>query len=291
MNARSPDSPAPRGPGTLRYPLPAAFVREVQTLFDLQGYILLEGALNPTEVASLRDSLASLPLPERGDFRPLIGESDSLLALADHPRILPYVLALLGGAIQVAASCATIVPPGAGPMVWHEDGPRPWSYPAVNDRRALVLLRVGVYLEDLTEPRRGQLVVVPGSHHVAFHRAERPELLEGQGAAKPLRVPAGSIVLFHNALWHSTAPNERAHPRVAIYLAYSPTWHRVIDYLLPPEAWIERANAQSPESRRPLLRQLLGCQPGSGSYAWQFPTPEEFPGLSLVEPEHPASGA
>ncbi len=271
------------------YPLPRAFVDAVRRIFDLQGYLLLPDVLNPAEVASANAALDRLDLPERGDLRPLIDKDPVFLGHLDHPRILPYVLALVGGNLQVMGSCVTVIPPGAGPMVWHEDGPRPWSYPAVGDRRALLMARVGLFLEDLTEGDRGNLVVVPGSHQLPYHRAGRGVAIDRLPGTQPVKVAAGSAVIFHNALWHRTAPNLMDHSRRVLYYGYSPCWHRVVDYVTPPAALLELIEAE-PEPRRPLLRQLVGVVPPSGPAAFMFPTPEELPGLALVEPEHPASG-
>jgi ectoine hydroxylase-related dioxygenase (phytanoyl-CoA dioxygenase family) len=274
---------------TLQYPLPQAFVRAVHRLFDLQGYLIIEDVLGPDEVARAKAALARLPLPERGDLRPLVDRDPVFLDHIDHPRILPYILALVGGTAQLMASCATVIPPGAGPMVWHEDGPRPWSYPSVGGQRALVMARVGIFLEDLSEPRRGNLVVVPGSHHVAFHRSGRPESIWKLPGTTAVCVRPGSAVVFHNGLWHSTSPNEMAQPRHALYYAYTPCWHRTVDYVTPPEPLLAMLEAL-PQGRRQLLRQLLGAVPKSGPAAFMFPEPDEFPGLALIEPEHPASG-
>jgi ectoine hydroxylase-related dioxygenase (phytanoyl-CoA dioxygenase family) len=152
------------------------------------------------------------------------------------------------------------------------------------------MLRLGVYLDDLSSGQRGQLTVVPGSHHVAFHRAGA-ENAGRQPGAMPVNVTAGSAVLFHNALWHSTAPNTMPTPRTALYFAYTPLWHRTLDYAAPPAELLRDVEA-FPKGRRELLRQLVGATPeGAGPQSHFFPTVEQFPGLGLVEPEHPASGA
>ncbi|MEZ4269090.1 MAG: phytanoyl-CoA dioxygenase family protein [Myxococcota bacterium] len=276
-------------PPSLAEPLSAAFVDAVRRAFDLDGYILIEDALSPAEVAAANAVLDTLELPDRGDLRPLLGQHPLFLDHIDHPRILPYVLALLGGAIQVMGSSVTVISPGAGSMVWHEDGPRPFSYPAVGDRRPLIMGRVGIFLEDLRGPDRGQLVVVRGSHQVPFHRSGRPEGLWDLPGVRPLEVAPGTAVLFHNGLWHATAPNHMSVPRRALYYAYTPVWHRVVDYTLPPEALLAGIDA-APAPRRQLLRQLVGALPSDGPGGFMFPDESDFPGLSLVSPEHEASG-
>ncbi|MCB9730282.1 MAG: phytanoyl-CoA dioxygenase family protein [Deltaproteobacteria bacterium] len=276
-------------PPSLDRPLSRGFVDAVCAAFERDGYLAIEGALSPGEVAAANAALDRLPLPDRGDLRPLVDRDPLFLDHIDHPRILPYVLALLGGAIQVMGSSVTVISPGAGPMVWHEDGPRPFSYPAVGERRPLVICRAGIFLEDLRGPDRGQLVVVPGSHRVPFHQSPPPDARGALPGARALEVAPGTAVLFHNALWHSTAWNHMAIPRRALYYAYTPVWHRVVDYVLPPAALLD-AIAAKPAARRPLLRQLVGALPEDGAGAFMFPDPTDFPGLTLVAPEHPASG-
>lgn len=276
-------------PPPLTEPLPAGFVDAVRRAFDLDGFIVIEDALSPAEVASANAALDTLELPDRGDLRPLVGQDPVFLDHIDHPRILPYVVALMGGAIQVMGSSVTVISPGAGSMAWHEDGPRPFSYPAVGDRRPLVMGRVGIYLEDLRAPDRGQLVVVPGSHQVPFHKSGAPDSIWELPSTRALGVAPGSAVFFHNGLWHATSPNHMSVPRRALYYVYTPIWHRVVDYVLPPEALLASID-QVAAARRPLLRQLVGALPADGPGGFMFPDPADFPGLSLVSPEHEASG-
>jgi ectoine hydroxylase len=276
-------------PPPLTEPLPRGFVDAVRRVFDLEGFIVVEGVLSPAEVDAANAALDTLALPDRGDLRPLLGQHPLFLDHIDHPRLLPYVLALLGGAIQVMGSSVTVISPGAGPMVWHEDGPRPFSYPPVGDRRPLVIARAGIYLEDLRGPDRGQLVVVPGSHQVPFHRCGPLDQLHTLPGARAVGVPPGAAVIFHNGLWHSTAPNHMTVPRRALYYAYTPIWHRVVDYVLPPDALLASID-RAPAPRRPLLRQLVGALPADGPGGFMFPDPQDFPGLTLASPDHPASG-
>lgn len=277
-------------PPALRYPLPRGFTESVRRLFELQGYLHIPGVLSAEALSSVRQATDALPLPNRGDLRPLLPHAGPFLDLLDHERVLPAVLALMGGTVQAVSSTATVVPPGADPMTWHEDGPRPWSYPSVDGRRPLNLLRVGYFLDDLQDDTSGNLVVVPGSHQIPFHRAPTPQPGRAMPGSKTLRVRAGDVVAFHNGLWHSTAPNRRSTARVVLYLAFAPSWHRLIDYLAPPTPLLDALEPLAP-GRRALLRQLVGATPESGPHGFMFPSPGEMPGLNLIDPEHPASGS
>ena len=272
------------------YPLSQSFVRQVRKDFDEKGYLIIEDALSSEQVADANSALDAMLLPKQGDLRPLVKHDPIFLDHVDHPRIFPYVLALIGGNVQLLGSSVTIIPPGAGSIVWHEDGPRPWSYPLAGGRRPLIFVRAGFYLEDLSAGDCGNLVVVAGSHRTPFDSHgdssalwEHPDFVE-------LRVRAGGAVIFHNGLWHSTSPNKRQCARRALYYVYSPCWHRIIDYVTPSEELLKSLETMD-ANRQKLFAQLLGVVPTSGAESYMFSTPEEQPGLSLVEPDNPASGA
>jgi len=272
----------------IRDPLSAEFVAATRERFDRDGFIVLDRGLSAEEVARANAALDAAGPPAVGDLRPLIDKGAPFLDHLLHPAVLPYALALLGGNLLVMGSAATVIPPGAEPMVWHEDGPRPWPYPAMQGQRALVTVRFGIFLEDLTAPKRGNLKVVPGSHKRPFHTWDHRAGEAPQGATEIL-APAGGIVLFHNALWHSTAPNEMDHPRRVLYYGFAPGWHRVVDYVTPPQHLLD-AIEERPADERALLRQLVGAVPPSDAPGFYFPEPAESPGLDLITPEHEPSG-
>lgn len=263
------------------YPLAPSFVADVRRTFDVQGYVIIPNALDPAHLGRLRSYLDGVELPATGNWGPLLDKGDDFLSLADNPAVFPHVLALLGGNLQVLTSHVTVLPPNAGPSQWHEDGPRPWPYPAVDGRRPLLLLRVGYFMEDISVPERGNVVCLPGSHNVSFNRSGDPDALWKHPALKTLTAPEGSAVLFHQALWHSTSPNRVDSPRRALYLAYGPTWHRQYDWIQPPDELLARVDAL-PSPRRELLRQLSGAMPSTGLHGYYFPEPREFPAMTML---------
>jgi ectoine hydroxylase-related dioxygenase (phytanoyl-CoA dioxygenase family) len=78
----------------------------------------------------------------------------------------------------------------------------------------------------MTQPGNANLMVVPGSHksgqppsHADFERIGR-----FPGAVQ-VCAPAGSAILFHNALWHTAAPfASPQHHRTMLYYAYEHPW-------------------------------------------------------------------
>ena len=265
-------------------------VEERRRRFERDGLLVLSGAMKGAGLDEIQDAVASLDLPEKGDIPGLLERDGRFLDLIDTPSILHPVAALMGGAVHVVTASITTVPVGATPMVWHEDGPRPWSYPAVDGKRPLVLLRVGIALEDNMEPDEGNLVVVTGSHREPFPEQLDEASIWADPRTEQVRMQAGDVVMFHNGLWHTTAHHRGASPRRMLYLVYAPLWHRSLDYGTPPPELLARIDGLAPE-RRPLLKQLVGHTPEAGPIAHMFPEESDAPGLALIRPDRPASGA
>ena len=270
--------------------LTATQVADVQARFAASGWMVREGAVDRDRLATLRDAAAALDLPDKGDLPGLLERDERFLDLVDSPALLHPVVALMGGAVHVVTASSTTVPRGATPMVWHEDGPRPWSYPEVDGRRPLILLRAGIALEDNTRTDEGNLVVVTGSHREPFPDRVDGESLWSDPRTRQITMRAGDMVLFHNGLWHTTAHHRGESPRRMLYLVYAPLWHRSLDYGSPPSS-VLAAIEGFPEPRRPLLRQLVGHTPAAGPIAHMFPEEADAPGLALLRPRRPASGA
>ena len=75
---------------------------EEKFVFDLEGYIVIKGVLSPDEVAELNDladrKFETYPYggAEQGREMSLIPWGDPVKKLIDHPRVLPYLVELLG---------------------------------------------------------------------------------------------------------------------------------------------------------------------------------------------------
>jgi ectoine hydroxylase-related dioxygenase (phytanoyl-CoA dioxygenase family) len=157
---------------------------------------------------------------------------------------------------------------GADSIGWHADGPRPGLFPRVGPERAMGLhyLKFGYFLNDV--PIDGSpLQVVRGSH--------RRDEKDGRGGAfdiadyaadlVTLTVPAGTIIAFHQALWHAAAPNSSGVERKNVYLSYCPTWMRPGAREFPTEAQLEGCT--------PVERWLLG-EPRP-ALRWWLPNEED----------------
>jgi ectoine hydroxylase len=243
--------------------------RAEQFFFDSHGYLVLDRLLAEEHVARLRQALEQAItrrrlLQERGTPHTgmtqindrntrifyILDDDPLFLDLVDWPAIWPYVTGLLNERPHHHASDAIVEygPIGRG-MGWHQDG-HDHAFRGLGAPVPLLQLKIGYYLTDMTGGGHGNLSVVPGSHRTSHspdgEDLQRTELFPG---AVEIRAPAGSAILFHNALWHSHGPwtcSDGA--RIMLYYAYEHPW-----MLASQEHWgycPEFYNALPPERRR-----------------------------------------
>jgi len=236
--------------------------------FDNNGYLVLERFLEPDHIDRLlgavrkdvarRRALHDDRIPHtgmtdiRGDSTRLfyILDDDPLfLEMLDWPAMMPYVTGLLNAKPHHHASDLIVEHPQLDRgMGWHLDG-HDNGYRGLGSPIPLLQLKVGYYLTDMSEPGRGHLCVVPGSHKARMEPDQddrrRTELFPG---AIQVCAPAGSAIIFHNALWHSGGPwTQPDGARIMLYYAYEHPW-----MLGSQEHWgytPEFYNALTPERR------------------------------------------
>lgn len=212
-----------------------AFYRE-------NGYLLIEDAVTPAELAELRR--VTLEFVERSRA---VSEADEVYDLdaghgPEHPRPtrikLPHkrhpiyrrVLAneriagafeaLLGPDVVLQTSKLNTKMPGGGAAVeWHQD----WAfYPHTNDD----VLAFGLMLDDVDEAN-GPLMVIPGSHRgpiLDHHREgvfcgaiDPDDPLFERERAVALTGRAGSMTVHHARTLHGSAPNTSDRPRLILF--------------------------------------------------------------------------
>ena len=132
---------------------------------------------------------------------------------------------------------------GKDPMslTWHSDGPL--GFPEVNGYAPLHTLRFGYLMSDSTHGDSGTLEVIRGSHRKrTLHAQEsihwqpfsghRPDDFETDHVT--VQGPAGTIVAFHNGIWHRAQNNRSDIPRTIVYFQYCPCMlhplHRDVPY-------------------------------------------------------------
>ena len=216
--------------------------------FDNAGYLVLENFLSAGHVAKLVAAIDRVNARRREVVRTggaqtgfttttgerstrlfyILDDDPLFLELLDWPAILPYVHGLLNPKPHHCASdsivdCGADFPDRKGG--WHIDG-HDDGFRNLGNPIPLLQLKIGYYLSDMTAPWNGNLTIVPGSHKSHHPPApadlERRELFPG---AMQVCAPAGSAILFHNALWHTAAPFAGpANGRTMLYYAYEHPW-------------------------------------------------------------------
>jgi ectoine hydroxylase-related dioxygenase (phytanoyl-CoA dioxygenase family) len=215
------------------------------------GYLLVENAVTPEELARLREITSELieksrSVSESNDAYELdAGHSPDSPRLTriklphrQHPffwellrnsRITEVLTDLLGPDTTLLTSKLNTKAPGGGAAVeWHQD----WAfYPHTNDD----LLAFGLMLEDVTE-ENGPLMVLPGSHRgpILSHHANGvfcgaidPEdpLFEREKVVT-LTGKAGSMTVHHARTLHGSAPNRSDRARMILFyeIAKADAW-------------------------------------------------------------------
>ena len=260
---------------------PAHLNDEQRRFFELNGYLIIKGALAAEQIAhflSIVDGVeqrqrasAGVPGGQFLEVRNAVAREHALLELLDWPSTFPLVAELMGPAIQLNTSHVMVRPPQpAGTAAtfkaidWHRDGCAevfpvhgtfPWIY-----------TKIGYFLTDLSRPGMGNLRVIPGSHL----RAEQPDhpagRIDPEGAIEVLTKP-GDAVIFQQRMWHAVGPNYSASTRKNIYMGYSYRWVKPLDFMLPEPQLLALAT--------PIQRQLLGEYASEMTY-W-IPKENEVP--------------
>ncbi|MFT5087566.1 MAG: ectoine hydroxylase-related dioxygenase (phytanoyl-CoA dioxygenase family) [Candidatus Latescibacterota bacterium] len=235
--------------------------------FDEKGYLVVRNVLDEETMAELitaSDRLmdsdlqvnrASNPTGLYDGFRNSITLDDVYLPLMTHPKILPLVVHLLGSSLQLMTSHLIYKYPNPPDTPdthrapgWHRDYLQAmmalghYSIPRIE-------LKCAYYFTDLSQPKSGNTMVVPGSNLLS----EDIEIPAGQadpvGAVEPLLKP-GDCLLFENRTWHAGAVNLSDQVRKGIMMGYGYRWVVPMDFRRQSEDFIARIS--------PLERFLVG---------------------------------
>eukprot|EP01044_Picomonas_judraskeda_P004884 COSAG03_NODE_440_length_7908_cov_34.071200_6_plen_297_part_00 len=215
-------------------------------LFDTAGFLVVPDALPPAAVkaclqaserihddpevvtSQLRAQQGERPDGEHGPGWRQLGNAyahdRTFEQLIDHTSVLAKVHGLLGGRFILGGSWCTRVPPGFAGGGLHPDGPYHQSLErSTTPAPPLLALRVGYVLTPLTSANSGELYVVPGSHR-SLQTIPRGATVSELPLARPLRLPPGTAVLFHQSLLHCGGANTQDHHRFMFHAVYTPPW-------------------------------------------------------------------
>ena len=200
--------------------------------FDLEGYLVIPGALSPfecTQLSKLSDN-AWPRQPQDGNFRRTSQVSqwgEEFRNLMDHPKVLPYLIELIGPRVRLDHDYAIYMQKGAashaihgGPMRYESDH---WYH--YNDGVIRNGLMVATWALTDAAPGDGGFVCVPGSHKTNFINLLPTDAQSQEAMPEYVRQPAvkaGDVILFTEALMHGTRAWQGDHERRVLLFKYSP---------------------------------------------------------------------
>ena len=208
---------------------------------------------------------------QRVNAHDCIGKDASLLDLIDYPTTFPKVWGLMGWNIylfhtQMVTTPPTSKPPPAGKKLgWHQDQNRSNGDLDIEGLpvNPMLSLKVAFFLTDTTDVGVANFYIAPGQQankQLTYSDNEMP--INGM----PIRVSAGSAVLFDRRLWHASSPNYLNRPRKVLFYGYAYRWIR-------PKCIMEVDHLF--EHLSPIRRQLLGATTKQAGY--YLPSEEDVP--------------
>lgn len=228
-------------------------------LFDLRGFIKIENALSPDEVAEINETADKIPKLDPGEWYGYIhghtyGDSTSGLnyqqiyeagepfeKLIDHPSWIEHIKIFVGGEgtfdykhgpLFIDENFFNFREPGEaiGLHSGNHFGIKRNQFRVYNGKFLCCQVNVLMALTDIG-PGDGGTMIIPGSHKQHFappeydlYRMQQGGSVDGLDYAEELYLNAGDAVIFVDALSHGSA--KRVNPgirRTCVY-RYGPSW-------------------------------------------------------------------
>ena len=247
---------------------------------EQDGFVILEGAIEPALVASLRDT--ALRCMEALDVafgqNVFLGERTrrlfNLLArdrlfeqVPVHPAVLPVVEGVLDHELLLSSLTAIEMQPGETAQPLHADDgsinlPRP--HPAITCTALWALTDF--------DADNGATRLVPGSH-----RADRRPRKGEQADCVQAEMKAGSVVVYHGSTWHGGGDNRSDAPRLGIVANYC------AGFLRQEECQLLALPRERVVDFEPRLRKLVGY----GTYRGLMGHVDQRDPESLLDPDVP----
>jgi phytanoyl-CoA dioxygenase PhyH len=228
-------------------------------LFDLRGYLLIEKALSPDEVAELNAGIDALLPLKRGEWVGYVhghaySDNDGLNLqqiyeggepferLIDHPSWIDKVKHFVGGEgtfdhhpspLFIDENFANLRGPG-GALGLHSGGHlglKRTQFRYYNGRFQCGQINILMALTDIG-PGDGGTMVIPGSHKSHFPHPQLEERaiggqhqsVDGVIGAVEIAMKAGDALLFVDAIGHGSAERTNSGERRVIIFRYGPGW-------------------------------------------------------------------
>lgn len=224
-------------------------------MFECFGYIVIENVLSEAECEETLEAAIRLhaghPKTKLLQLGKGFEHEPAIERLIDHPAVLPKVRALYGDRFVLQAAWCTVQPAHSESIGWHQDGSSAFDFKNLGYPIPLLQLRASFNLTDQSEPYMGNMMLIPGSHRSPL---PLPEAVRHQVDACPVQqtiyAKRGSVLLFHNGVFHSPMPNRKDFDRYNMHYIYSPPWLRRSDRDDTDSEFLERTT--------PLRRALMG---------------------------------
>ncbi|ELZ19941.1 hypothetical protein C475_21624 [Halosimplex carlsbadense 2-9-1] len=221
-------------------------------LFDLRGFLVLEGALSESEVEACNDAVDEIlpmePDSWHGHVHRTGNSSQTSLqqiyelppfeTFVDHPSWVEYARRYVGGEgtfdynhgpLYIDENFFGVFPPGEG-TVLHSGGTPPTQrtqFGYHDDEFHCGQVNILVAMNDIG-PGDGATMVVPGSHKSNFQLPNWENLegdtLEAVPEAREVHLEAGDALLFVDSITHGSATRTNDGERRMCVFRYGPSW-------------------------------------------------------------------
>ena len=250
--------------------------------FDLQGYIIVRGALSTDEVKACNDTLDAIPRIDHGawwgpmqchtygtgdgfNYQQIYEAGEAFEKLIDHPSWIDKIKKFLGGEntfdmnhgpLFIDEAFASFREPGDAIGI-HSGGDsccKRNQYRVHNGQFMVGQVNVLTALTDIG-PGDGGTVIIPGSHKQNFKHPDfskhnmKPGGASGDGLEGSLEVHlnAGDSLIFADAICHGSAKRTNEDMRRVVIYRYGPSWGFFRHGFRPSQALLDRL---TPEQRQ-----------------------------------------
>jgi hypothetical protein len=209
---------------------------EQKFLFDLNGYLVIEGLLPPPQVARMHADLDAHGIkdPDNDPFSSRFGSflewSDDWRGLVDHERLLPLLRGLCGEKFRLDHAYGMAMRAGGrkGVENLHHHAAlfdHGCYYVTHGQRMHNGLIVVGIALVDVP-PGAGGFCCIPGTHKSLFPPPEGYWSAVDNPLVRHVPMRAGDAVVFTESLTHGTQPwTCTTHERRSVLLKYAPGYY------------------------------------------------------------------
>ena len=257
-------------------------------LFDLQGYLVLDGALSKEEVAGINEAIDAIPPLDRGQWHEKVRRRDQhehlgvnlqqiceagepFEKLIDHPSWIEQVRRFVGDddGLQLAENLVNLRGPGESIFLHsgaHKRRIRT-SYRYHNGFFRCGQINILVALTDIG-PDDGATVVIPGSHksniiHPFFEVVERARKGDPEAARQAesadkvagsfeVHLAAGDAILFVDSLCHGSVRRKNPGQRRILIYRYGPQWGHYFQGYMPSQALLSRLTPERRQIMQPI---------------------------------------